>query len=63
MGPAIYAIVAADRQCPEQNLEVAVSLFDMRGRLIGQMPAQRAGVILRHGAAEGIVLAKVKVVR
>jgi hypothetical protein len=42
--------------------KVAVSLFDMRGRLIEMRPASRAGVIVRSGAAEGIVIAKVKVV-
>ena len=41
--------------------KVSVSLFDMRGRLIGQMPAVRKGVIVRRGAAEGIIIAKVKV--
>jgi hypothetical protein len=43
--------------------KVAVSLFDMRGRLIEVMPACRAGAIVRRGAAEGIVIAKVKVVK
>ncbi|MGA2507712.1 MAG: glycoside hydrolase family 2 TIM barrel-domain containing protein [Chitinispirillaceae bacterium] len=42
--------------------KVAVSLFDMRGRLIEMRPASRAGVIVRSGAADGIVIAKVKVV-
>jgi beta-galactosidase len=42
--------------------KVAVSLFDMRGRLIEMRPAGRAGVIVRRGAAEGIFIAKVKVV-
>jgi len=42
--------------------KVAVSLFDMRGRLIEKRPVGRAGVIVRRGAAEGIVIAKVKVV-
>jgi hypothetical protein len=37
---------------------VAVTLFDMRGRLIGKVPASRNGVIVRHGAAEGIIIAK-----
>jgi hypothetical protein len=41
---------------------VAVSLFDIRGRLIEMRPASRVGVIIRRGAAEGIVIAKVKVV-
>ena len=43
--------------------KVAVSLFDMRGRLIGQMPPGRARIIVRRGATEGIVIAKVKVVK
>jgi beta-galactosidase len=43
--------------------KVAVSLFDMRGRLIGRMPPSRARVIVRRDAAEGIVIAKAKVVK
>jgi beta-galactosidase len=43
--------------------KVAVSLFDMRGRLIGRLPAGREQAIIRRGAAEGIVIAKAKVVR
>jgi beta-galactosidase len=43
--------------------KVVVSLFDMRGRLIGQTPPGRARVIVRPDAAEGIVIAKVKVVK
>jgi hypothetical protein len=43
--------------------KVAVSLFDIRGRLIGRMPQSRARVVVRRGAAEGIVIAKVKVVK
>jgi beta-galactosidase len=43
--------------------KVAVSLFDMRGRLIGQVPPSRSRVIVRRGAAGGIVIAKVKVVK
>jgi beta-galactosidase len=44
--------------------KVAVSLFDMRGRLVGRMPAvPRNGVIVRHGAAEGIIIAKVETVK
>jgi hypothetical protein len=43
--------------------KVVVSLFDMRGRLIGQMAPGRARVIVRPNAAEGIVIAKVKVVK
>jgi beta-galactosidase len=43
--------------------KVVVSLFDMRGRLIGQMPPSRARVIIRRGAAEGIVIAKVRVAK
>jgi beta-galactosidase len=43
--------------------KVVVSLFDMRGRLIGQTPPGRARVIVRPDAAAGIVIAKVKVVK
>jgi beta-galactosidase len=43
--------------------KVVVSLFDMRGRLIGQTSPDRARVIVRPGAAAGIVIAKVKVVK
>jgi hypothetical protein len=43
--------------------KVAVSLFDMRGRLIGQMYLNRARAFVRRGAAVGIVIAKVKVVK
>jgi beta-galactosidase len=43
--------------------KVAVSLFDMRGRLIGQMPPRRARVIVRRDGAEGIVIARVRVVK
>jgi hypothetical protein len=43
--------------------KVAVSLFDMRGRLIGEVPHIRARVINRRGAAEGIVIAKARVVK
>jgi hypothetical protein len=43
--------------------KVVVSLFDMRGRLIGQMASFRGRVILRPDAAEGIVIAKVKLVK
>jgi beta-galactosidase len=44
--------------------KVAVSLFDMRGRLIDQLsPGSHARVIVRCGAAEGIVIAKVRVVK
>jgi hypothetical protein len=43
--------------------KVAVSLYDMRGRLIGQIAPTRERVIVRPGAAEGIVIAKAKVVR
>jgi beta-galactosidase len=39
--------------------KIAVSLFDMRGRMIGQLPPGRSRVIARSGAAEGIVIAKV----
>lgn len=42
---------------------VEVSLFDIRGRLVGQMTPGRARVIIRRDAAPGIVIAKVKVVR
>jgi len=42
---------------------VAVSFFDTRGRLIGEDPSCRARVINRRGAAEGIVIAKVRVVK
>jgi hypothetical protein len=42
--------------------KVALSLFDIRGRLIGQMAPSRARVIVRPNAAEGIVIAKVKVI-
>jgi beta-galactosidase len=43
--------------------KVVVSLFDMRGRLIGLMAPGRARMILRPNAAEEIVIAKVKVVK
>ena len=43
--------------------KVAVSLFDMRGRLIGQVSPGFLRVIDRRGAAEGIVIARTKVVR
>lgn len=43
--------------------KVEVTLFDVQGRLIGRMPAKSAGAIVRHDAAEGIVLAKVRVVK
>jgi beta-galactosidase len=43
--------------------KVTVSLFDIRGRLIGQMAPGRARTIVRRGAAEEIVIAKVKVVK
>jgi beta-galactosidase len=39
---------------------VAISLFDMRGRLIRNIPESRARMIIRSGAAEGIVIAKIK---
>jgi len=42
--------------------KVAVSLFDMRGRLIGKILPGRERVIELPNAAEGIVIAKVKVV-
>jgi beta-galactosidase len=44
--------------------KVAVSLFDMRGRLIGGQVSPGLGrVIVRRNAAEGIVIAKAKVVK
>jgi len=43
--------------------KVAVSLFDTRGRLIDQRSPSLARTILRRGAAEGIIIAKVKVVK
>ena len=43
--------------------KVAVSLFDIRGRLIGEAPPGLARAINRRGAAEGIVIAKVRVVK
>ena len=43
--------------------KVAVSLFDMRGKLIGRMPPGIARVIVRPGEAEGIVIAKVNIVK
>jgi beta-galactosidase len=43
--------------------KVAVSLFDIRGKLIGQLAPGRVRMIVRPGAAEGIVIAKVKVVK
>jgi beta-galactosidase len=43
--------------------KVAVSLFDMRGRLIGQVSASHGRVIVQRNAAEGIVIAKAKVVK
>jgi len=42
---------------------VAVSLFDMRGRLIGKIPPGIARVITRPCATEEVVIAKVHVVR
>lgn len=42
---------------------VKVSLFDIRGRLVGQMTPGRARVIVRRGAAPGIVITKAEVVR
>jgi beta-galactosidase len=46
-----------------QGEKVVVSLFDLHGRLVEKRCAGRAGVIARPNAAEGIVIAKVKVVR
>jgi beta-galactosidase len=43
--------------------KVAVSLFDMRGRLIGQVSPIHSRVIIRRNAAEGVVIARAKVVR
>jgi hypothetical protein len=43
--------------------KVLISLFDMRGRLIDRRPPSLVKAIVRRGAAEGIVIAKVKVVR
>jgi beta-galactosidase len=43
--------------------KVAVSLFDMRGRLIGQVSPGLGRVIVRRNAAEGVVIAKAKVVK
>jgi beta-galactosidase len=42
--------------------KVAISLFDMRGRLIDKRLVGTSGVIIRPNAAEGIVIAKVKIV-
>ena len=42
--------------------KVSVSLFDLQGKLIDRRPVCRAGIIVRPGAARGIVLARVKVV-
>jgi hypothetical protein len=46
--------------------KVSVSLFDMRGKLIGRIPPGTPGsaqVIVRPGAAEEVVIAKVTVVK
>jgi beta-galactosidase len=43
--------------------KIVVSLFDMRGRLIGEVPPSRAHVIVRRNTAQGIVIAKAKVVK
>jgi hypothetical protein len=43
--------------------KVAVSLFDMRGRLIGRVPPGHGRVIIDRNVAEGIVIARAKVVR
>jgi len=43
--------------------KVAVSLFDMRGRLIDFRIVNRTNILVRRDAAEGIVIAKVKVVK
>jgi beta-galactosidase len=43
--------------------KVSVSLFDMRGRLIEMRPVGLAGVVVRRHAAEGIVIAKIRVVQ
>jgi beta-galactosidase len=45
------------------NKKVTVSLFDMRGRLIGCMPEVNTRVISRKGFAEGIVIARIKEVK
>jgi hypothetical protein len=42
--------------------KVAVSLFDIRGRLIDTRLVT-SGVIVRRNAAEGIVIAKVRIVQ
>lgn len=42
---------------------VGVSLFDLRGRLLGQLAPGRSRVITLSNTAEGIVIAKVKVSR
>jgi hypothetical protein len=43
--------------------KIEVSLFDMRGRLIERITPTNVRVIVRPDAAEGIVIAKVKVVK
>lgn len=43
--------------------KVVVSMFDVNGRLLDRLSAGRSGVISRPNAAEGIVIAKVMVVR
>jgi hypothetical protein len=43
--------------------KVVVSLFDMRGRQIGQVSPSHGRVIVQRNAAEGIVIAKAKVIR
>jgi hypothetical protein len=43
--------------------KVEVSLFDVHGRLIGQMLPGNARVIERHAAAEEIIFARIKVIK
>jgi hypothetical protein len=43
--------------------KVAVSLFDLQGRCIDRLPVRNARVVTRRAAVEGIVVAKVRLVK